>query len=421
MTTTAPGSPRGPLWSTDKTVPPWADGMTAEEILAESPRLSRFGTPLLVLDESALAHNLAEFARWCATHDLDLEPHGKTTMSPTLWQRQLDAGATAITVANYPQLRVAIAAGIRRVHVANTLADPSCLTWLGQVLDADPELAVTVWADSIGTVELMSRCLDGVRRGPTVLVEVGGEGRRTGARTVAEAVAVGESIAWAPALRLGGVAGYEGAFAHDDSEASLATVDDYLRSLAETHRRLAKSYPSDGQVVVSAGGSAYFDRVVQVLGDLQDERTRVVVRSGAYVIHDDGFYRSIAPAHRVAGAPELRSAMNVWARVISRPESGLAFLDVGRRDVAFDDGLPIPQATATVLGGEPRPLVGTITAVSDQHAFLEMDPTDPLAVGDVVRLGLSHPCTVLDKWRLIPVTDGDHPDPVVVDLLATYF
>jgi D-serine deaminase-like pyridoxal phosphate-dependent protein len=114
--------------------------------------------------------------------------------------------------------------------------------------------------------------------------------------------------------------------------------------------------------------------------------------------------------------------MHAWARVVSRPEPGLVLLDAGKRDVPFDEGLPEPQLAAEQLGSPPRPLAGEITAVNDQHAFLRLDPTDPLRVGQVVRLGLSHPCTAFDKWRWIPVVEGtDEPDPVVVELVRTYF
>jgi D-serine deaminase-like pyridoxal phosphate-dependent protein len=45
-----------------------------------------------------------------------------------------------------------------------------------------------------------------------------------------------------------------------------------------------------------------------------------------------------------------------------------------------------------------------------------------MRIGDVVRLGLSHPCTAFDKWRLVPViTDHTQPDPYVVDLIHTFF
>lgn len=402
----------------DKAVPAWANGMDTADFLARAPRLAELSTPVLVLDRAAMADNVAEFARWTGAHGFDLEPHGKTTMAPALWQDQLDAGSTAITVANLPQLQAAVATGFRNLHVANVIADPAGIRWLGEALDADPALEVTLWADGLGTVDVLDRALTGATRQPTVLVELGGPGGRTGARTVDEAFAIGERIAAAPRLRLGGVTGYEGAFAHDTSAAALGTVDDYLRTLKDLHARLRPLYP-DGRIVVSAGGSAYFDRVAAILGDIDD--ARVVVRSGAYIIHDDGFYRGITPSGREADAPRLRSAMHVWARVISRPEPGLALLDVGRRDVSFDEGLPEPQAAAPGLGEPSRPLDAEISAVNDQHAFLRLPAGDPLAVGDVVRLGLSHPCTVFDKWRVIPVVADDGENPQVVDMISTYF
>src|SRR5699024_1936530 len=115
--------------------------------------------------------------------------------------------------------------------------------------------------------------------------------------------------------------------------------------------------------------------------------------------HDDGFYRGISPFSRDADetgpARPFRSAMHAWVRVLSCPEEGLALLDAGKRDVPYDEGLPEPQAIATDLGRPTKDLHdGEITAVNDQHAFFRFDPaTTDVHVGDVVKLGLSHPCT----------------------------
>jgi D-serine deaminase-like pyridoxal phosphate-dependent protein len=228
---------------------------------------------------------------------------------------------------------------------------------------------------------------------------------------------VAAAVVASPSLALGGVAGYEGALAHDASPAGLDAVRRYLHDLAELHAGL--TYEVD-EAVVTAGGSAYFDDVADILGPLARPGVRVLLRSGAYVIHDDGFYRGISPFSRHDGPP-LASAMHAWARVVSRPEPGLALLDAGKRDVPFDEGLPEPQLAADALGTPPRPLAGRVTAVNDQHAFLRVDPGTVLPVGHVVRLGLSHPCTAFDKWREIPVVAGPEPDPVVVDLIRTFF
>jgi D-serine deaminase-like pyridoxal phosphate-dependent protein len=411
----------------EKALPAVSAGATAAEFLAARPRLSAFGTPLLVLDASAIEANVARMAEWCAQRGVGLAPHGKTTMAPALWERQLAAGAWGITLATPSQVRVALAFGLRRVQLANALVDPVGITAVSRALDADPQLQVLSWVDSTWTVTAMDAVLARLRpvRPLTVLVELGAPGGRTGARDLPAARAVAAAVVASPHLQLGGVAGYEGALAHDASPAGLDAVRRYLRELATLHADLAGAYEVDevdeaGEVVVTAGGSAYFDDVADILGPLAAPGTRVLLRSGAYVIHDDGFYRGISPFSRTGDSP-LTSAMHAWSRVVSRPEPGLALLDAGKRDVPFDEGLPEPQLAADALGAPARPLAGEITAVNDQHAFLRLDPGTDLDVGHVVRLGLSHPCTACDKWREIPVVAGADADPVVVDLVRTFF
>jgi D-serine deaminase-like pyridoxal phosphate-dependent protein len=426
------------LTGLEKSLPATAGGRTVAEFLATRPRLSEFRTPLLTLDAAALEHNLIRMADWCAERRLGLAPHGKTTMAPALWERQLRAGAWGITVANPSQLRVAIRFGLRRIQLANALVDPGALAELAGALDADPELTVHSWVDSVDTVAAMDAALVALPTSPArplcVLVELGAPGGRTGARGVASARGVAASVVQSRYLRLVGVCGYEGALAHDRSEPGLAAVHSYLEELAELHRSLLAdgSYP-DGEAVVSAGGSAYFDEVADLLGPLAGPGTQVLLRSGAYLVHDDGFYRGISPlaaSNGSTGGPPLRSAMHAWARVVSRPEPGLALLDAGKRDVPYDEGLPEPQLAADRLGGPTRPLAGEISAVNDQHAFLRLAPDTPLRVGEVVRLGLSHPCTAFDKWRWIPVLEsntesgtesGTEDDPLVTDLVRTFF
>lgn len=410
----------------DKALPAAADGLTAAEFLATQPRLSSFITPVMTLDDSAIEDNVAAMAAWCTEHGVELAPHGKTTMSPVLWDRQLRSGAWGITLATPSQVRVGVSFGVRRIQLANTLVDPSALRWLALEMAARPDLEVLSWADSTTTVDAMAAALaeTPVARPIPVLVELGAPGGRTGARSVDEAAAVAARIAATDTLRLAGVSGYEGSLAHDASEASLARVRHYLEEMARLHRIIEAGglYPTDADVYVTAGGSAYFDLVAEVLAPLAGGRTHVVVRAGAYIIHDDGFYTGITPFGRGGEPYRLRSAMHTWARVVSRPEPGLALLDAGKRDVPFDEGLPTAQLVASQLGAPARPVTGAeIVAVNDQHAFLTLPPDSDIRVGDVVRLGLSHPCTAFDKWRWIPVVAQQEADPVIVDLIRTYF
>ena len=400
-----------------KGLPPEAWGRTARDFLRDVPTFDRLVTPALTLDSSAIDSNIATMADWAKTAGVQLAPHGKTTMAPQLWAKQLAAGAWGITLATAWQVQLARSFGVGRIMLANALVDPVGLHWVAGELDRDPAFEFVSWVDSVETVALMEDRLRPTS-GPRikVIVELGGPHGRTGARTVAAALEVAAAVAASSRLSLAGVGGYEGALSHDRSTEGLASVRTYLDQIALLHNQLAASGRYPGQAIVTAGGSAYQDLVVERLADLADDATSVVLRSGAYIIHDDGFYAGISPMIPDRSDHPLRSAMHGWARVVSRPEPELALLDAGKRDLPYDEGLPVPQRIAGIGSNADA----KVTALNDQHAFLRMASAPP--VGTVVRLGLSHPCTAFDKWRLIPVVDdADAEHPRIVDLIHTFF
>jgi len=401
-------------------------GSTVDDVRERRPHLLGDGAvgPLVALDAAALEDNLQTMARWCRERGVDLAPHGKTHMAPQLFARQLEAGACGITAANASQVRVYRAFGVADVVLANQLVDPAGLAWVGAELDRDPGFTFSAWVDSERGVALMDAALAaaGVRRRMDVLVEVGERGGRTGCRDDETVRRVATAVRDSGQLRLAGVAGYEGALAHDTSREGLARVEAYLRRIRACTLGLAEdgAFESD-DVVVTCGGSAFFDQVVDILAEPwpSDVPARVVLRSGAYLTHDDGFYQGISPLTR-DGSHRLRSALRLWAQVTSRPEPGLALLTAGKRDASFDEGLPVPQLVWE-QGAAAKPLVSsTVTAMNDQHAFVSLgrDEEDLCDVGSWMQLGLSHPCTVFDKWQLVPVVDGDG---AVVDLIRTFF
>jgi D-serine deaminase-like pyridoxal phosphate-dependent protein len=392
-----------------KGMPADAAGMTVAELAAERRNLfdGGFHPPLVVLDAAALEHNLVTMRDWCERRGVLLAPHGKTTMAPQLFARQLEYGAWGITLANFAQLHVARAFGVRRIVVANELVDPAGLRWVAAELARDPEFELYCFADSVRGVEIMADALRGAPRPVGVLVEAGAPGGRAGVRDVATAEAVARAVKGADGLWLAGVAGYEGAVGHGVTPEGLATVDRYLRDL----RDLADRLDLPGDTILSAGGSEYFDQVADVF-----DGARTLLRSGAYVTHDDGLYRDVSPLPRTGGTP-FRAALHAWGQVTSRPEPGLALLTLGRRDVSFDQGFPEPH-TVRHADGSRSPATGSrVTALNDQHAYLEIGSGTTLEVGDWVDCGISHPCTVFDKWQLLPVVEGD----TVVDLVRTWF
>lgn len=388
-----------------KSIPPAFWGRSAREVAAERHPLSEFATPLVTLDRSASDANVATVFGWMRDRGLEIAPHGKTTMAPELWRRLLDAGAWGITLATPWQAQVARAAGVDRILLANQVVDPVGAAWLAAETDAGADIAC--WVDSVEGVRRLGAIAG--ERPIGVLVEFGDPGGRTGARGLDAAMAVAHEAAAEPRLRLRGVAGYEGTYGDDRDRATIARVHDYLAGLRAFAEATEAAGLVSGDPIVTAGGSAWFDLVAEHLGPLSATMT-VVVRSGAFQAHDDVYYSGISPFAETD--LRLRAALTAWTHVLSRPEPGLALLDAGKRDVPFDKGLPVPL---DIPGGRVRSL-------NDQHAYLEVPAEHPLAVGDIVRLGLSHPCTVFDRWRLIPeVDDATASDPRVVGFVETFF
>lgn len=410
-----------------KALPPDAEGLTVGALAAERRNLftGGFTTPVLALSAESVEHNLALLETYAERHGLVFAPHGKTSMSPQLFARQLEHGAWGITAAVPHQARVYRAYGIRRIFLANELVDAAALRWLAGELNADPDFRFVCYVDSVRGVELMDEALRAARasRPVDVVVELGaGEGARTGARTEADCVAVADAVAASGSLRLVGVAGYEG----EVPEASGERVRDWLRRLVA----LAASFDAQGrfaaldageQIVISAGGSAWFDAVADVFAEIPELSSPVckLLRSGAYVSHDDGHYRHLTPFNRVPEEGSLQPAFRLWAQVVSRPTAEQAFLNAGKRDAAYDLDLPEAQAVRSGRDGSVRPATGVeVTKLSDQHAWVKTEEGTELEVGDWVGMGLSHPCTSFDKWQLIPLVQADG---TVTDYIRTFF
>jgi len=405
-----------------KGLPPDADGRTVAELTAERRNLftDGFPTPVLTLSAERLAHNLALLQEYTARHHLAFAPHGKTTMAPALFHRQLAHGAWGITLAMPHQVRVARQFGVSRVFLANELVDAPALRWLAAEQDADPGFRHLCYVDSVRGVELMDAALQeaGAVRPLEVVVELaaGPEGR-TGVRTAAEARKVADAVAGVRTLQLVGVAGYEAQV----PDASAAAVRAWTRELVA----LAVEFDGGGrfagvdEIVVSAGGSEWFDAVADGLAEIPELSAPVLklLRSGAYVTHDHLHYRDRTPFNRVPEEGALEPAFRLWAQVVSRPTPHQAFVNAGKRDVSYDLGLPVVEVIRRA-GKELTADGVSVSALSDQHAWLATGPGVDLEVGDWVGFGLSHPCTTFEKWPLIPVVERDG---TVAEYVRTFF
>ena len=374
--------------------------------------------PQLTLNATRLSGNIAEMARYVSRRGARLAPHGKTAMSPEIAQMQLDAGAWAITAASPAQLRVYRAAGFSRLLLANELVEPNAIAWLQDESDRDPGFECYVGVDSAAGLALLRR--DGGVGEIRVLIEVGHPGGRTGARSAVAARELVLAAQATPGIRVAGLTAYEGTLGGEPTPETLAEVRRFSRELGELAERLRGESLLPADSIVSIGGSAFFDEALAGLGEGGVAASRIVLRSGAYATHDDLHYREVTPSARNSpDAPRFLPAITIWAPVLSRPEPGLALLLCGRRDVGFDEGLPLVRGARRRDGSGERALAGAeVAQLADQHAFLRLPADAELEVGDLVELGISHPCTTLDRWCAIPLVDDEHR---ILSLIRTFF
>jgi D-serine dehydratase len=389
--------------------------------------------PLAVLSQSALTHNLDWMHQFASSRDLSFAPHGKTSMSPELFARQRAAGIWGMTVATLHQLGVAVRSGERRLIIANQLVSSADFDGLSHWLHHTPDLSVWFLVDSLAQVDLIEAWADKRRaQGPKfqVLLEVGIEGKRTGTRDHAQAMLLAKRIAASNVVALHGIECYEGGLATcnhtHDREGTDALMQRVCALMVDC---AAEQLFAAGEVLLTAGGTALFDLVADRLhpalpADL-GARMRPVLRSGCYIAHDHGFYNRLlrCVGERIRLDVTLVPALEVWAMVQSCPEPGLALLTAGRRDISYDIELPMPVRRAHVGDTAPRavPDDWRVTSLNDHHTYLTHDPAGPAPApvpGELVALGISHPCTTFDKWQWMPIVSDDYR---VVDAITTYF
>jgi D-serine dehydratase len=416
--------PDDPISTLNKGLGPMDQALTFSEIPSLGWNLLRedLSLPAAVLYEDKLAHNLRWMQEFVAAYGLNLAPHGKTTMAPKLFNRQLQAGAWGITLATAQQTRVAYEHGVRRVLMANQLVGKQNLAIIARLLE-DPRFEFFCLIDSAEPVESLGGFFQAQGKRLNVLIELGVDGGRTGIRNQQQLQAVLEALSrWRESIALCGIEVYEGILKDEPS------IRQFLQRAVDVSRELAKQHRFDrSPMILSGAGSAWYDVVAEVFSKADiGQPVEVVLRPGCYLTHDVGIYREaqqqIQTRNPVAQRmhSSLQPALQMWAYVQSIPEKDKAIMGLGKRDAAFDAGFPTPALH--YRPSRPAPLAvpsgWKVTGMMDQHAYLQIAPGYDIRVGDMIGFDISHPCLTFDKWRYLPVLDSGYR---VVDLIQTFF
>ncbi len=412
-------------------IPAWNKGLGRLDEALEPEAVSSLGWNLLredlslpsaVLYRDKLQHNLRWMQQFVSEYGVKLAPHGKTTMAPRLFAMQIETGAWGITLATAHQTLVAYQHGVRRVLMANQLVGKENMAIIARVLE-DPGFEYYCLVDSVAQADQLGAFFSARKQHLNVLLELGVSGGRTGVRDDAQFDSVMAALSrWSDSIRLVGVEVYEGVL--DDEQAIRTFLE---RAVAVTQRLAAEDRFQHQPILLSGAGSAWYDVVAEVFSAAGfGDRVEVVLRPGCYLTHDVGAYRQAQS--RILGSNPIAQSMHsgllptlqVWAYVQSIPEPQRAIVGMGKRDAAFDAGLPAPALHYRPGATAPQnaPAHWSLTKMMDQHAYLQIHAEDQLQVGDMIAFDISHPCLTFDKWRTLPILDNDYN---VVDIVQTFF
>jgi len=378
--------------------------------------------PAAILNGEKLAHNLGWMQRFIAAYGMKLAPHGKTTMAPALFHMQLKSGAWGITLATAQQTLVAHAHGVRRVLMANQLVGRQNMAIIAGLL-RDPGFEYYCLVDSAEQVEQLGRYFGAEGLRLNALAEVGVAGGRAGIRDDVQLEALLRSLERRrESVALSGIEVYEGVLADESSIRSFLG-----RAVGITHDLLVRKRFNRGPAILTGAGSAWYDVVADEFAKAGfGDAVEIVLRPGCYLTHDVGAYREAQTKilERNPIAREMKSglvpALQVWAYVQSIPEAEKAIIGMGKRDAAFDSGLPVSALHFRPGNQSPAtaPRHWTVTKMMDQHAFLQISAGDDVQVGDMIGFDIAHPCLTFDKWRTLAVVNAAYD---VVEVVQTFF
>ena len=378
--------------------------------------------PTAVLYQDRLTQNLRWMQDFINAYGVKLAPHGKTTMAPRLFEMQLQGGAWGITLATAHQVLVAYAHGVRRVLMANELVGKENMAIIARLLE-DPGFEFYCLVDSAALIDHLGAFFSTHGRRLDVLIELGIKGGRAGVRDEEQLNATLAALdRWKDTIVLDGVEIYEGVL---EDEVSIRA---YLKRAVSVAQRLWEEKKFQrAPFLLSGAGSAWYDVVAEEFSAAGfGGRAEIVLRPGCYLTHDLGAYRKAQQrilehnpvAHRMRSG--LLPALHVWACVQSIPEEEKAIVGLGRRDAAFDSGLPIPALHYRPGDANPKaaPAHWETTKIMDQHAYLKIVAGDDIQVGDMIGFDICHPCLTFDKWRTLPIVDSEFN---VIEVIQTFF
>jgi len=324
-------------------------------------------TPALLIDLDVMERNIETASRFFQGVGADLRPHTKTHKTPILSHRQMAAGAIGICCAKVGEAEAMVAGGVQDILIANQVVGPAKIA---RLMSLAKRAKMKVAVDDPQNVRDLAEAAQAFGAELGVLVEVNVGMDRCGVEPGEPAVELAQVVARHKGLRFMGLMGYEG---------HMVNTTPYEKRAQGTHEAMARLLETKEMVehaglsveVVSAGGTGTYNISGAIPGITE-------IEAGSYIFMD-ATYRKVLT--------DFDCALTVLTTVISRPTPDRAVVDIGRKSMSNDMGLPV----VFDLEG------ATLVSLSEEHGKLEVEgEARKLKIGDKLEILPSHGDTTIN-------------------------
>lgn len=324
-------------------------------------RIEELDTPVAVVDMDLMEANIVRAQRYLDEQGIQNRPHIKTHKIPVIAKMQMEAGAVGITCQKLSEAEIMIEAGLDDILIPYNLLGEQKLARLARLMK---RATLSVTADSLFTIQGLSRAAQMAGKALNVLVEFDSGAQRCGVQTPKEAFALASALRESAGLTFGGLMTYP------TSEAA----DNFVRQTKELLDKKGIKLN-----VVSGGGT---NQLWQA--HLHPEVTEH--RAGMYIFGDRYTING-------AGVKLEQCAFTVLTSVVSRPTPDRGIIDGGSKVFSSDTlglegfGLILEYPQAVVYGQ------------SEEHGHVDFSRCEERpAIGERVTVIPNHCCVVTNLF-----------------------
>ena len=352
--------------------------------------ISELDTPALIVDLDIMEGNLTRMAEYCRRHNLRLRPHTKTHKIPELARKQIESGASGITVAKLSEAEVMIDAGLTDLLIAYPIVGPAKTARLARLAE---RATIAVSLDSAEAARGISADVSARGANVGILVEIDVGFGRVGVANETEALKLAQTVSSLPGLNFLGLMFFPGHFGVEPEERAVlrAQVNELLDRCVETFARAGLP------IAVMSGGSTPSRYESDQFHGVNE------VRPGTYIFNDRNTVG-------VSAAALDECALSVLVTVVSTSVSGHAVIDGGSKTFSSDR---YQAEHGRGFGHVKEDPTAEIERFSEEHGHVNVSQSNRrYTIGERLNVIPNHVCSTVNMHDEIYGVRGEQVETV---------